>query len=400
MKKSIDDLAIFGGNPIFNSIKTTMNLPRPNEELFFSNLKKSFNAHQVTNNGPLLKELESALAEFHEVKYCVAFCSCFVGMSIAIREMSLPKKNEIVVPSLTYRRMADIILWAGYVPRFCDVDPETLGVTQKEVEPCINGNTALILAPHPIANLSDIEGIETLAKKYALPLLIDAVEASGGSCRGKKIGSFGDAESFSLHPSKVINGAEGGYITTNNTKLAKSLRLHRLYGCSKDGEISGLGCNAKLNELHAAMALASFSTLDDLLEENKRHHLAYQSHLKKIGGLRVVGYPTNEQRNWKSVLVELESSWPLTRKQTLDVLNEENIWARAYYSPAQHKTIRKQAGLGEIPLSVTEDAVERYILLPFGYTVSVEDIKIVANILFFIRQKSEEIKSHYSKGLS
>jgi dTDP-4-amino-4,6-dideoxygalactose transaminase len=400
MKRIIDDLAFFGGKPIFNSIKTTMNLPRPNEELFFSNLKKSFNVHRITNNGPLVKELEAALAKFHEVEHCVAFCSCFVAMSIAIREMSLPQKNEIIVPSLTYRRMADIILWAGYLPRFCDVDPETLGITPKEIEPCINDKTALILTPHPIANLSDIKGVEMLAKKYSLPLLFDAVEASGGRYQGKKIGSFGSAESFSLHPSKVINGAEGGYITTNNQKLARSLHLHRSYGCAEDGELSALGCNAKLNELHAAMALASLSTIDDLLEENKRHHISYQAEFEKIEGLRIVKYPDNEQRNWKSVLVKLESSWPLNRQQTLDILNEENIWARAYYSPAQHKTIQKQAGFGDIPLPVTEEAVEKYMLLPFGYTVSMEDIKIVANILGFVRQHSDEIKSRYSTGVS
>jgi dTDP-4-amino-4,6-dideoxygalactose transaminase len=398
MKKTIDALAFFGGQPVFNAVKTTMNLPRPDKEGFFRGLKKSFDVHQISDNGLLVRTLEEKLAEFHKVKHCVAFCSCFIGMTIALREMALPGKVEIVIPSLTYRRMADIVLWAGYLPRFCDVDPNTLGVTPKEVEPCINENTALILAPHPIVNLCDLDGMEQLAGKYNLPLLIDAVEAFGGSHNGKPIGSFGDAESFSLHPSKILNGAEGGYITTNNKDLAESLRSHRSYGFTEDDEISGLGFNAKSNELHAAMALATFSTLDGLLAENRRHHLCYQTHLEKIDGLRVVKYPTDEKRNWKSVLVELESSWPLTRQQTLDILNDENIWARAYYSPAQHVAIRKQAGAGETSLSVTTDAVEKYMLLPFGYSVSMEDIEIVANILQFIRDNSAAIKLRYDSG--
>ena len=231
-----------------------------------------------------------------------------------------------------------------------------------------------------------------------LPLLIDAVEAFGGSHNGKPIGSFGDAESFSLHPSKLLNGAEGGYITTDNKDLAESLRSYHSYGFTEDAKISGLGFNGKSNELHAAMALATFSTLEDLLTENKRHHLCYQAHLEGIAGLRVVKYPTDEKRNWKSVLVELEPSWPLTRQQTLDLLIDENTWARMYYSPAQHIAIRKQAGAGETPLPVTIDAVEKYILLPFGYSVSMEDIKIVANILKFIRDNGEIIKLRYDRG--
>jgi len=395
MKKSLDDLVLFGGQPIFNHFKTTMNLPKPDKDVFFSALKKSYDTHQITNNGPLVQLLEKKLADFHQVKYCVAFCNCFVGMTIALRELALPERDEIIVPTLTYRRMADMILWAGYVPRFCDVDPNTLGITPREVEPYINEHTALILSPHPISNLSDIKGMERLSRKYRLPLFFDSVEATGGSYKGRMIGTFGDAESFSMHPSKVINGAEGGYITTNNKRLAASLSSHRSHGFSEDDEVAGLGCNAQLNELHAAMALASLSTMDDLLEENKRHHLSYQAHLEPIDGLRVVKYPLNEQRNWKSVLVELESSWPLTRKQTLDVLNKENIHARAYYSPAQHTTIRKQAGFGEAPFPVTENAVEKYMLLPFGWSVSMEDITVVADMLNFIREKGEAIRSRY-----
>lgn len=397
MKKSLDDLAFFGGQPIFKRFKTTMNLPKPDKDEFFNALKISYDKHQITNNGPLVQLLEKKLSGFHQAEYCVAFCNCFVGMTIALRELALPGRDEIIVPTLTYRRMADMILWAGYVPRFCDVDPNTLGITPKEVEPCINEHTALILSPHPISNLSDIEGMERLSRKYRLPLFFDSVEATGGSYKGRMIGSFGDAESFSMHPSKVINGAEGGYITTNNKRLATSLSSHRSHGFGEDDEIAGLGCNAQLNELHAAMALASLSTMDDLLEENKRHHLSYQAHLEPIDGLRVVKYPLNEQRNWKSVLVELEPSWPLTRKQTLDVLNKENIHARAYYSPAQHTTIRKQAGFGETPFPVTEEAVEKYMLLPFGWSVSMEDITVVADMLNFIKEQGEAIRLRYLK---
>jgi dTDP-4-amino-4,6-dideoxygalactose transaminase len=398
MKNSLEDFAAFGGSPVFDSVKTTMNLPRPDKEMFLRELKNSVDQHKITGVGPQLLQLEEKLAEFHETKYCVAFCNCFFAMAITLRELALPGKNEVVVPSLTYRRMSDIIIWAGLTPRFCDVDEHTLGVTAEAAELCVNENTAIILAPHPISNLCDIDGMIALAKRHGLPILFDAVEANGGFYKGKKIGSFGDAESFSLHPSKIINGAEGGYITTDNGQLARSLRQHRNYGMNDTGDVAGPGCNAGLNEMHAALALASFSILDQLIESNKIHHLEYQKSIEGISGLRVVEFPVTDKRNWKSVLVELEDDWPLTREQTLIVLNQEKIWARAYYSPAQHTSAKKQAGEKELPLPVTDRMVDRFMLLPFGYTVSIEDIHKIGSVLSAMRDHGDTIKTGFRDG--
>ena len=186
MKKNIEDFAVFGGAPVFDSVKTTMNLPRPDKDIFLRELKKSIECRKITDNGPQLLQLEQKLAEFHETKHCIAFSTCFYAMSITLRELALSGKNEVIVPSFTYRRMSDIISWAGLIPRFCDVDEQTLGVTPEQAELCVNDNTAIILAPHPISNLCDIDGMTSLAKKYGLPLLFDAVEANGGCYRGKK----------------------------------------------------------------------------------------------------------------------------------------------------------------------------------------------------------------------
>ena len=62
------------------------------------------------------------------------------------------------MPSLTYRRLADIAAWIRLKPRFCEVDPETLAVTAETVAPCLNHETALILAAHPIVNCCDVRG--------------------------------------------------------------------------------------------------------------------------------------------------------------------------------------------------------------------------------------------------
>ena len=179
--------------------------------------------------------------------------------------------------------MADIAAWLNLTPHFCDVDKDTLGISLETASKSINENTALILAPHPIVNMCDISGIEKLAKEHHLPLLFDSVEASYADYNGKCIGAFGDAECFSVHASKFLNGFEGGYITTNNYELAQRLKIARNNGIDKNEKILSFGMNGQLNEMHAAMTLACLDNLDKQLSHNKEIFFTYKELLRRYG---------------------------------------------------------------------------------------------------------------------
>ncbi len=267
-KSNIDELAIFGGARLFATPKPTSNLVRPDFEKFLGYSQSFIEQHQYTN-GSLVKLLEQHLAEFHQVEYCVAISSGFWALALAIKALALKGRDEIVMPSFTYRRMADIAAWTKLKPHFCDVDESTLANSAATVRPCINDNTALILGVHPIVNFCDIDGLVALANEQNIPLIFDSVESVYESYKGTKIGCFGAAEIFSMGASKLVNGFEGGYITTNDAKLAEQLSLMRDFGFQGQDNIavSG-GLNARLNEVHAAMALAG---LDDLEEQVVRN---------------------------------------------------------------------------------------------------------------------------------
>jgi len=275
------------------------------------------------------------------------------------------------------------------------VDPQTLGISPATARPCINENTALILAPHPMTRLCDIEGMEQLAQEYHLPLFFDSVEACAASYKGKMIGGFGDCEAFSMHPSKVFNTCEGSYITTNNTELATALRKIRSFGFAGRDNITMLGTNAKLNELHAAMGLATLSWIDKQVEENKAMHMAYQKELAGVEGFTVIPYDHDEKHNWKSCLIRLEDTWPVTRDLTLDLLNAENIHARPYYYPPQHLVTSRQVEINT-SLPVTEKAMMNHLILPFGYSMSMDDTVIVADVIRSILSLQDTIKAHFA----
>lgn len=378
-KASVRELALFGGAPLFNRVRSTSNLVKPNFRRFMDYSRVMYDRGKYANVNPLVAVLEKRLAQLHQTRYCIAVSSGFWALVLAMKCLALPKRTEVVMPSLTYRRMADVVVWAGLKPKFCEVDPESLAITPATVRPRLNDDTALILAVHPIVNCCPAAEFEELSQEFQLPLLFDSVESAMETYRGRKLGSFGNAECFSMHASKLLNAFEGGYITTNDADLADKLK--RMRNCGLDGQNGAVefGINARLDEIHAAMALAALDDLDDQIARNKRRYEVYRTTLRQVPGVRLLEFDKEEQRGYKTIVVELLEDWPLSRQDTLNVLHAENILARPYYSPPLHlKKPWSETG-GRLPN--TERLAERFLLLPSGHLVTEEDIGSVARLL-------------------
>lgn len=390
MKNDILDLAIFSNNPLFQEIRSTSNLIQPNPENFFLYMKESFSAKQLTNNGPIVKKLENRLAKIHQTKFCVAVCSGFWAIALCMKYLAIKDKKEVIMPSLTYRRMADIAAWVGLTPHFCEVDPITLGMRGDLVEKSINQNTALIMGVHPIVNLCDIDGLEKVAKANNIPLLFDSVEAAYASHNAKMLGSFGKAECFSFHASKFLNGFEGGYITTNDENLADAVGIMRGFGFSSKDNIKYFGINAKLNEMHAAMALACLDEIEEQISHNYKIYSTYKNGLEKIDGIDLVKYSESEKRTYKNILVHLNKNWKLSREDTIRIMHKENMLVRPYYFPPLHKKISTYPTICE-DLKLTEQLSQQYLLLPCGSFTNSEDAVQMLDFISFLQEKGDEI---------
>jgi dTDP-4-amino-4,6-dideoxygalactose transaminase len=249
----------------------------------------------------------------------------------------------------------------------------------------------LILGVHPIVNCCDIEGLTQLAKEKNIPLLFDSVESVYETTRAGKVGKFGDAEVFSLHASKLLNGFEGGYLATNNAGLARRLSLTRSFGFeSQDRVTLPGGTNAKLNEVHAAMALAGLDALGEQIPRNRQRYYAYKDLLGSVPGVRLLEFDERYQTSYKNIVIELLEDWPLTRADTLDILNAENILARAYYSPPLH---RRHMAYPHVPgdLPLTDRVAERFMLLPSGYFIGDADIRDIVGLLSFLSTNAKSV---------
>ncbi|MCE2571528.1 DegT/DnrJ/EryC1/StrS family aminotransferase [Motilimonas eburnea] len=389
----MSELAYFGGPSLFEVPKSTSNLLTPDVEKFLTYSKAFYHEHQYTNNGPNVKALEQRLAEFHQVKHCLVFSSGFWALALAMKYLKLEGKTEVIMPSLTYRRMTDICAWAGLTPKFCEVDEDTLAMTAQSVEDCITSQTALILAAHPIVNCADAQALEDLSLRYNLPLLFDSVESVYEDLPQGRVGGFGAAECFSLHACKLINGFGGGYLTTNDSTLMETLAAQRTFGITGLDTIGVCGgFNAKLNEMHAAMALASLDDVDEQVRLNEARYRCYQERLSYISGIRLLEFDDAQRCGFKNIVAEIEDDWPLSRSDTIKLLNAENILARVYYDPPLHK---KRMLFPHIPaaLPISERLSQRFVNLPCGQQVSLEDIGQIIDFLEFVSENHREINA-------
>lgn len=391
-KQRIDDLAVFGGPPLFRTPRSTSNLVRPDINVFLGYTKALFDPKHARSRTSIVEDLERELARFHETKYCVALSNGFWTLALAMKYLAMPGKTEIVMPSLTYRRMADVAAWARLTPHYCEVDPETLAMSAETAEPCINQNTALLLAVHPIVNCCDIEGLVALSKRKQVPILVDAVESAYETAGGKKVGSFGNAECFSLHASKLINGFEGGYLTTNDKDLVTFLLEARNPESALGRASVQCGIDARMNEVHAAMALASLQDLHHQVERNKHRYMHYKRLLEYVPGIELLAFNEKERCSYKNIVVRLTSEWKLSREVTLSILQAENAIARPYYSPPLHlKPAEYMTIFADMP--ITERLACEFVLLPCGYFVSDDDTESIVALLLFMHSNADELNS-------
>lgn len=376
-KRQPEDLAELGGPCLFERPRPVSNLARPDFGRIAAYARQAVQAHTFSDHGPLATRLEQALAHFHETPHCVSFSSGFWALGLAMRALARPGAREVVMPALTYRRMADIAAWAGLTPRFCEVDALRMTNTADCAAPCVGEDTALLLGVHPICGLADIAGLQALAARTSVPLLFDSVESVYERSPAGRIGGFGAAEVFSLGASKLINGFEGGYVTTHDPRLADQLRTH--------------GRHFPLHELHAAMALASLEELDTQVHHNRLRYEAYQDGLAGQDGLRLVPFDPADRPAYKNILVELTDGWGLARDLTLRLLHAEGVLARAYYPQPLH---RQAMSYPHIParLPVSEWLAGRYLLLPCGEQVSLADVRTITGLLAFLGQHAPALQ--------
>lgn len=395
MKLYVDELAIFGNDPVFEK---PLHVGRPNigsRSLFLNRLEDALDRRWLTNGGPFVQEFEQRIAEIVGVKHCIAVCNGTMALEIAIRASGL--SGEVIVPAFTFVATAHALQWQAITPVFCDIDPQTHTIDPARVERLITPKTSAIIGVHLWGRPCDVDALAEIAARHNLKLLYDACHAFGVSYRGQMIGRFGNAEVFSFHATKFVNALEGGAIVTDDDELAKKIRLMKNFGFADYDTVTYIGTNGKMNEISAAMGLTSLESIERFVSINYRNYRTYLVILGQLPGIKMVTFDESQKCNYQYIVMEIdETVTGLGRDQLLKILHAENILARRYFYPGCHhmEPYRSYLSQTELPLPVTEKLSQRVLCLPTGTTVSDYDIGRICQIIRLAITHSDKINEY------
>lgn len=331
-------------------------------ELF---IKEAWGRHWLTNRGPLVEKLETELKAFLEVKNIITTTNGTLPLQIAIKALGLT--GEIITTPFSYVATTAVIAWEHCKPVFVDIHPEYLSIDEEKIEAAITSKTSAILATHVFGNPCKIERIEEIAKKFNLSVIYDAAHCFSVKYKGKSIFTYGNISTCSFHATKLFHTGEGGAMFTNDDELNHKLFYHHNFGHNGPIDFHGLGINAKLSELHAAMGLAILPHLPYIIAERK---VIVDLYFKGLDRNHLQFMKLREETDWNYSYFPIifESEEILLRVQA--VLQEEEIYPRRYFYPS----LNTLNYVEYVPLENSESTAARILCLPLYVGLEHTDI--------------------------
>ncbi len=330
----------------------------------------------LTNNGPLVNELELKLKSYLELKHLLFVSNGTIALQIAIKALGLT--GEIITTPFSFVATTNSIVWEGCKPVFVDIDEETFNIDPKKIEAAITPQTSAILATHVYGNPCDIDAIQEIADRYSLKVIYDAAHCFGTKYKNKSVFAYGDVSTTSFHATKVFHTIEGGAVFTQCPELLKKMALMRNFGHDGPDEFSELGINGKNCEFHAAMGLCNLKEVDEILD--KRRLLSFY-YWKALSDLEAK-YPKlngNLDYNYAYFPVLFDSEDLMLR--CLKALENEKIYCRRYFYPS----------LAELPfvtstyLPVCDSISKRILCLPLYHTLTCSDLDLITRVILRVQ---------------
>jgi 8-amino-3,8-dideoxy-alpha-D-manno-octulosonate transaminase len=233
------------------------------------------------------KELEEAICQTFGCKHAQLVSSGTAALTTAMSALGIGYGDEVILPSFTFVASFEAVLSVGAIPVFVDVD-DTLTLDPESVRSALTKKTKCIMPVHMCGSMADMDALQSICKEHNLILLEDACQSIGATYKGKKLGTIGDAGTFSFDFVKTITCAEGGAVMTNREDVYIASDGYTDHGHDHKGVDRGadlhpfIGYNFRISELHAAVGLAQIKRLDTFLAIQKKNHTALKNALSQI----------------------------------------------------------------------------------------------------------------------
>jgi dTDP-4-amino-4,6-dideoxygalactose transaminase len=338
----------------------------PNIDKYKSYIDEIYKREYLTNNGPLVKELEERLSKYLGVKNVICVANGTLALQVAYKALNI-KKKAITTP-FTFIATASSLSWEGIQPVFSDIEERSLTLDPKKLELITDTSIEAVVPVHVYGNICDVEAIDAIAKEKKWKVIYDAAHAFGCQYKNNSILNYGDISTLSFHATKLFHSIEGGALIVNDDNLATKVRHLINFGLD-NGVVIETGINAKMSEFHAAMGLCVLDDIDKIRNQREERVYLYLDKLNEVN----LTIPLSSSHN-SSYFPVLCNTKELCKK-ILEVLEKNGFFPRRYFYPPLDQVYKCRG------MPIADTISERVLCLPLYPSLEVKDILKITELI-------------------
>jgi len=350
------------------------------------------------STGPRVKAFEAMLSEYLQAPHVVCLNSATAGLHLALLSLDLQPGDEVITTPLTFAATLNTIVHAHAKPVLVDVDRNTLNMDPNKIETAITQRTRAIMPVHFAGAPVDLEIVYQLAEKYNLRVIEDAAHAIGTRYYDELIGSFGDTQVFSFHPTKNITTIEGGAIVTRDEKLADYARSLSIHGMDKNAwnrygktgtptyGIMAPGFKYNMTDVQAALGLHQLPELEEFIRVREQLVKSYLDIIGDWPELACPAIPDPAHRHaWHIFTPMLTPAANIDRATFIQEMKARNIGVGVHYEATHLSTYyRNHYGFKEGDFPIAEDIARSIVSLPLFPGMAPTDVDRVIEAMLEI----------------
>jgi len=334
--------------------------------------------------GPHVDRFEKEWAKTLGVKHCVSCANGTDALYIAMRALGVKPGDEVITTAHSWISTSETITQAGGRVVFCDTDNETFAIDPALIEAKITSATVGIIPVHLYGQPADMDPIMAIARKHNLWVIEDSAQAHTAKYKGRVVGTFGKAATFSFYPGKNLGAyGDAGCVVTNDDHLADWAAAFARHGGKGEHVMEGI-CS-RMDGLQAAILNAKLPHLPTWIEARRRVASRYDKLLSGVGDIVTPKVAVNRDHVYHLYVIRTEKRDALRKH-----LTEAGIATVLNYSKAL-PFYPAYAYLGHVPedFRVAYANQSRILSIPIYPEMSDETIAYVVERIGSFFQKSE-----------
>jgi len=327
--------------------------------------------------GPQVRAFEEEMARSLAVKHAVACNSGTDALVIGLRALGIGHGDEVITTPFTFFATAEAISLVGAEPVFVDIEPRTLNIDPHKIAEAVTPRTKAILPVHLFGHAAEMDAILDIARHHGLVVLEDVAQAFGGRCRGRSLGTLGQAGAFSFYPTKNLGAfGDAGMLTTNDDHVAQIARKLRTHGTERRDWSEMIGYNSRLDEIQAAVLRVKLPYVETWNRERRRAAATYRRLLADVPGISPPIVEEYAVHAFNQYTVRVTAC---DRDALQQALADAGVGTMVYYSAPVHRLPVYSDHHAELP--VAEKAAREVLSLPIGPMLSNHAIGRVVDAL-------------------